>query len=193
MELIIYTDLHLGAPYEIKADLTFGKNIFYIGDIVDLTNCKKELIESFIKLISTILSKAKCNYIRGNHEMNADRRMPQHFDGKVLQYFQIYEGIYLAHGDFGLLWSTQRSNKFTSQKLGSKWLMRTITRAIEQFRKIFPYKISNDSLERIYTEMKKREVNTIILGHGHPKKRLDIQYKGKRIIILPRGKNIVRL
>ena len=113
MQLIIYTDLHIGAPHEIRPKLTFGDNVFYIGDIVDLLNCKTHLIKPYARLIARILSKTHHNYIRGNHEMDADRKFPEFFDRKVLQYFQIYkEKIYLAHGDFGLLWPIEKSTKW---------------------------------------------------------------------------------
>jgi len=193
MKLIIYTDLHLGSSYEIQTDLTFGENVFYLGDIVDINHCKKKFVNQYVELASNIQKRAKRNYIRGNHEMNIDRKCQEYFNGSVLQYFQIYKKVYLAHGDYGLLWPEWKSNRFSSQKLGANVFLRMASYLIEKIRQIRPYKISKVSLSRIYNEMIKREIDIIILGHAHPKKKIDMVYQGKRIIILPRGKNVIEL
>ncbi len=69
-KFIFYSDLHIGAPNEIKVKLKLTKNTVFLGDNFDIKNSKiyeLEKIKSIREKIRKTLLKKEGIYLSGNH------------------------------------------------------------------------------------------------------------------------------
>jgi len=187
--MIVYSDLHLfGTHKKIDIDLEFGPEVFYIGDIVDIKNCRKKNINEAKQLLEKIEKNAGKNYIAGNHELK-----------KGSNEYIIYKNILLCHGDI-FLWSKERYLKWRngSIKPGKSDFIRFLLRLKNCFVRFRIINLNENVLNKIYKYVLALDkgVNTVIIGHEHPnkiiKKKIAINnYPEITIIIVPRGKNYI--
>ena len=187
--IVVYTDLHLyGAHKPVNVPLEFGDNIFYIGDIVDLKNCKKKDLKIAERLLKEITQKAGENYVPGNHELTYGNKK-----------FIVYKDILLTHGDY-FCWKEKRVEKWRGgkKKPGKISIIHLFFRFKNLFARPRGGKLSQKELSKIYNLANSPSYNckTVIIGHKHPNKILEYDYKEKngisiKVYVIPRGRNII--
>lgn len=185
MKQIIYTDCHELATNLIKTDVltvAAASNVRLIGDIIDGANCKKSDVNKAIDLINILKLRHGDNYIFGNHERQG---MPAPCYIKL-------ENAVLAHGDLEA--NFQKWLEYRNKAMGASFFKRgVIVNAIEAAEKIINRKPKEDFLNRAANIAKYHGVKTYVCGHFHPDEKIEVEHKGYRIIILPRGRNEIEL
>jgi len=185
--MIIYSDLHLyGAHSPMKEALTFGKDVFYIGDNVDLKNCPRRLLQDAYHLVRHIKKNAGDNYLPGNHELSYGKKT-----------FIQYHRVLLTHGDI-FFWPQKKIVHWRGGgiKAGISNFMWCLFRVKNYFRDLWPMPIHSKHFEKIYQTATAPgfQCHTVIIGHEHPHKIIKKMYSLNNgpeiaIIILPRGKH----
>ncbi len=185
-ELVIYSDLHIGAPTEIKEKIICTKNTIFLGDNFDLKNTLKNNLNEIEKLrLETIQNCRKVGgiYISGNHSLESIKS----------NFYQIRESVLFLHGDVidaGIGRANIWRKIFRKGKSKLYWLL------LREYRKYFSGETSSFKkryFERAYNLAKINKCHTIVMGHFHPKKLIDLNYNGVRIIFVPRGKSKIKL
>lgn len=175
------SDLHEGAPNELQGYAypyqPQNDKEYYVGDNIDMTNCKK----SKVKFYQDKLNKLKQFYgdrlITGNHEAQRDT------DRLVI----IKPGIAVMHGD-DIFWGRNKSAEYRQKDHGAGFLKRGLwVNALEAIEQGYDRKVSDQDLNRFSAICDTFGVHTIIVGHLHPTKQLDIDHNGKKLIVLKRG------
>lgn len=181
MKLRIYCDIHLYSPMDLKIPITDLEKSIFIGDNVDLANCKKKDHERAMITYNHLKIHSK-HWIDGNHE-----RMRENND-----YIKMYENknmdhIMLVHGDFEA-WGIDRAQKYRLKKHCAGWFKRNLwVRALKNFEKIGKHKPSKKMIKNLVAHAKFLNCKTIICGHKHPKDTYDYMHDGVRVIVLKRG------
>lgn len=173
----IYSDLHIGAPHELEYKIKYTKNTVFLGDNFDIKNTiKNELheIESFRKKTIDRLKKVKGIYISGNHSLSPFKK----------NLFCVRKGILFTHGDL-IDYQEKKGKKWRRKKKGVSKIFLRFLRIVHKFIKHKP--ILQRHIRRAYSFAKSNNVHTIVMGHFHPKRIIDIKFKDVRIIFLPRG------
>lgn len=179
MKMKFVCDLHIGSTNEKKVTYDLSdKKLMLIGDIFDMTNCKKSEVKKYQNLIDNTKAVLKERYLFGNHEAQRD-------------YDRLYKipgtrtGV--MHGDY-IFWGAEKSQNYREKSHGAGFLKRLLwVNALEAFENGYDRKIKTDDLDRFNTMCIKYDVDRVIVGHLHCKKRIDITYKGKLLTVLPRG------
>lgn len=175
MKLRIYCDIHLYSPMDLKIPITDLEKSIFIGDNVDLANCKKKDHDRAIKMYYHLRHNA-LHLIDGNHE-----RMAQ--NNAVVK----SDHVMLVHGDFEA-WGDKRAIKYRSKSHCAGWFKRNLwVRALKNFEKIGKHKPSKKMINNLVAHAKFRNCTTIICGHAHPKETYDKLHDGIRVIVLKRG------
>jgi len=178
MKYKIYADCHLGSPIEIKPDGLFDPsgNTILLGDIVDLANCENKMVEYYNNLRHQFIRIHKDNYIDGNHE-------------RIYSFtnnFVIKNNIIFAHGDLEA--NFEKWVKYRQKSHGAGWFKRKfIIPFIREAEEIINRKPKEEFLLGAWNLAKLSKCTTYVCGHFHPKEKIDIFYRGVRIIIVPRG------
>ena len=182
MKLVIYSDIHKGAPHETKFDLFQALEVedaYFTGDIYDLKNTEKSKLKHYENEFKEFKKKAGARYILGNHEcMKPD------------EYYVKRDHVLLCHGHT-LVYSEDKVKRWENKKIGKSKLRYWIYRLKHLGKKIVSkeYKPSEELKEKCYNLCKAYECNTIVFGHTH--RHCDIKFKGIRIINVPRGRTII--
>ena len=158
----------------------YNHQTIYIGDIVDLKSCRKENLQEARLTIKKIKEECFGNYVSGNHELDLDKD----------SFYLVKGDTLFTHGDF-IFWGENMALKWRSQSPGLTkfsffwvWLFNSII-------KWRPYFLTNKIKDKIVEAANYYDCEKVIMGHRHPFNKIDTTYKGIRIIVLPRGKNIV--
>ena len=177
-------DLHIFAPNElkIKGD-QFNPQLpreYYIGDNLDLINCKKKDVPKVQELIDFLREKYGKRFITGNHEAQRD------MDKLII----IKPGVAVMHGDL-IFWGADKSERYRRKDHGAGFLKRGLwVNALESLEAGYDRKISKEDLIRFDYLCEKYSVHTIIVGHLHPEKTITtISPQGNKLIALKRGVN----
>ena len=177
-------DLHIFAPNElkIKGD-QFNPQLpreYYIGDNLDLINCKKKDVPKVQALIDFLREKYGKRFITGNHEAQRD------MDKLII----IKPGVAVMHGDL-IFWGIEKSEKYRKKDHGAGFLKRFFwVNALETVEAGYNRKISKEDIDRFDEICKVHGVHTIIVGHLHPEKTITtISPQGNKLIALKRGVN----
>jgi len=177
-------DLHIFAPNElkIKGD-QFNPQLpreYYIGDNLDLINCKKKHVAVLQERINNLRVLYGDRFITGNHEAQRDR------DRLVI----IKPGIAVMHGDL-IFWGADKSERYRRKDHGAGFLKRFFwVNALETVEAGYNRKISKEDIDRFDEICKVHGVHTIIVGHLHPEKTITtISPQGNKLIALKRGVN----
>ncbi|MBD3313540.1 hypothetical protein GF345_03790 [Candidatus Woesearchaeota archaeon] len=177
----IYCDLHTGAPHEIPLDeFTFTKNTVFLGDNFDLKNCLKTDLEAIIAKRQDVMERCRRTggiYVTGNHSLD-DNHL-----------YDTRDGILFMHGDLAINHSAKRN---TSRRMGRS---RIAWSYLKIYYAVVPDSIPvfNSLLRKAYALAEENDCHTILMGHFHPMRMIEKDYKGKRIIIMPRGKNEISI
>jgi UDP-2,3-diacylglucosamine pyrophosphatase LpxH len=172
-------DLHIGSPIQIMEDqymnVQSDENTFFLGDIIDLANCKKSEIKKYQDVYLQLKRKHGENIIPGNHERSG-----------ISEHVIKRPNFVAVHGD--LQANLKRWTEYRSKPHGAGFLKRTfLVPFIREAEMIVERKPKSDFLDRAADFSLAFGMNTYICGHFHPKNKIEIMHKGVRIIILPRG------
>lgn len=173
----IYADLHFFGPHKINMTQHLSNtNSVYLGDIYDCSNCKKSDIKTAMHYKKHLREHIGQRYVSGNHELDT-----------VNQNY-IDKGILFTHGDF-VFWGKKKSLKFRNREAGSGTLKRFFVKIIHKyFRPLWsPKTLTGKQIDQAYNYARNLKCHTIVMGHLHPKKIINIKYRQVRIIVVPRG------
>lgn len=185
MKLNIYTDVHLYSPAYDGTQIKDVENSYFIGDIVDLANCKKEDIAKCMTMRNAMKVNSK-GWIDGNHERIS-------LSNDNIHLTRVLTRVVMVHGDFEA-WGDERAVKYRSKSHGAGFLKRQLwTRALKFFEDIWPVKVSKKMITNLHATAVNHSSDIIIAGHVHPSQRFDKVIDGVRIIVLKRGHNIVEI
>lgn len=175
-------DLHLHAPNALDINNPFNPSNpreYYIGDNLDMTNCKKKDVQKVQREINFWRDLYGYRFITGNHEAQRDS------DTLVV----VKQGVGVMHGD-DIFWGREKSLQYRRKEHGAGFLKRSLwVNALEAFENGYDRKVSEEDLVRFDSLCKHHGVPTIIVGHMHPKETFEINRNGNKLIVLKRGVN----
>lgn len=189
-QFTIYSDLHLGAPDEIKENLEFNKNSIFLGDNFDFENTPKTDLEKFLKLRKEAMEKAAESgsiFIDGNHEL---------VELKEDNFYAVKEETIFLHGDV-FNYGFEGAKKWRTKRKGGR--SKFYVMLYKLFRKICPNNINTYTflffgkkvLKRAAEFAKEKKCKRIVFGHFHLKKMFETIQDGIKILCVPRGKSVV--
>jgi len=182
----IYSDLHIGHPYEIITEFIFTKNTVFLGDNFDIKNALKSEVSKTIEKRNNTIKKIKevgGIYVAGNHSLK-----------NLEDCVTLRNKILFLHGDI-IGYGEERAKKFRSKgNPGKSWLYRLWLDIIMNKLGInsTPW-IRNKWIKKAVEMAKVYKCNTVCMGHFHPKKLFDKKINKIRIVVLPRGKTEIKL
>jgi len=185
----VYSDLHLFGPHEVRDVILdmISKDCIYLGDIIDLKNCKKEFIQAAKDAIISLERQLERRYVHGNHELTP------------FQDIYIADGVLFTHGDFQI-WGQKRAQAFRSKKPGSGSVKRWLSKALNVGREALTTgELKEKHIKSLMSFAKSYNCHTIVIGHRHPKELIDNTYTNAkngekiRIIVVPRGISTIRV
>lgn len=186
--MIIINDIHLFSSHALYSVENFEEilnfyrkmrnEIVLAGDIVDLSNVKKNEVDDAIKYAQKLKYDFGPRYLCGNHEL-------QTFDSEI--YKIPNEPILIAHGHRELWGQEKCEEYYKNSSIGAGFLKRSILPAFDYFRHFKNPKINNEQENRINYLLQKYSCKTLICGHSHIKKKIQIG----NVILLPRGVNVI--
>jgi predicted phosphodiesterase len=193
MKFVFVTDLHLYAPHAIEAPGFWDEDPshYSLGDMFDLKCQKRRTPQSEgmtrMRALHRFLQLYKGRFVRGNHELNRidgpDELVVEGDTGRIV----------LTHGDL-LFWGKGRSFLYRSQKPGANVWQRLWTGfTCGILARRFGLSVKIDFLERAAEIAQRHQAGTVVCGHWHPPKLLELQHQGVRIFVLPRGKTVLHL
>ncbi len=174
MKFKVYNDIHFFAPHALNVNLETSANVILNGDIVDLASCKKKEVGKAKNYIEKLRGIYGLRYVSGNHELD--------FWNKSYS----KDGVVFTHGDY-IFWGKEKADKFRSKAPGAGWLKRHIGIPIVNAVRPKQAELTVEEIHLCISEMKIYCDNTIVLGHKHFDKIIDIKVNKHRIIVLPRG------
>lgn len=181
---IFHTDTHIGATNQLpgfsEKDLDpSNENEWVLGDVFDLTNCKKKEVKLLQGRLDHFRKLYGKRYITGNHEAQKD--------ADLFQWIDQSKGVAAMHGDF-IFWGLEKSFKYRNKDHGAGLLKRLLwVNAIEAIEKGYDRQVNSDDLNRFSGYCKSNGIKVLIVGHMHPKKTLKIYHGDLVLIVLKRG------
>ena len=159
-----------------------GEIVVYLGDNIDIRNVsRKELAHA--KQTVLWMKKHTDMFIMGNHEL----------DVTPAPNFYKHDGVLFTHGDF-ISWDLEKVKAFRSKPKSAGWFKRNILIPVIDFaRHVYEPMITDEFKKRLVSYAIEYDCHTVVMGHRHPSKRIDVMIDGYRCIILPRGINKVEL
>lgn len=184
MKYTLVADTHLFSKYEVPnirqrvLDLPANENTILLGDIVDLSCCDKNSLQNANRVHEYLEEKHGTNYLDGNHD-------PEYPIGT----FKILNSIYITHGDLEAnpeKWPQYRKKHLKKQ--GAGWLKKLfIMNTVSLFNELIGGRPKIEFFQRAAKRAKANNCHTYICGHLHPKKLIDVNYDGIRIVVVPQG------
>jgi hypothetical protein len=183
-DIIVYNDIHLKGPHPVKVNWEYGPHCYYLGDNVDLSHCRKEDVLNALITLTFMSNLFQDRFVRGNHELNAIDKPDKLVVGKTL----------LTHGDY-IFWPKKYADRYRQKPQGANWLKRWFSfSGIDPIRFLLPEaRLHRRSLRKMAFLAKKNKCTMIVVGHRHPKRTIRYEYRGIKIIVLPPGKNYIRI
>lgn len=182
-QFIVYNDLHIGTDFSIEFQ-SFEKDAILLGDVIDLRGCKKNDVDKFLSIYKNL--SINHIYCVGNHEAILAR---------IGDYY-VSNNIVFAHGHLQF-WGYDKSYKYMKKKHGRSTVGRFFSKAINSVRMAKPFSMSQEQKNRCVDLCVSTGTDVIVLGHKHPSEKHDFIYenerKNVRIIVLPRGRNVLYL
>jgi UDP-2,3-diacylglucosamine pyrophosphatase LpxH len=198
MNLKIYSDLHWGQTSEILKDVVPSSGVFFTGDIFDIKNTSKKIIKEQLNKQSSFIYRCKevgAHYILGNHDLLPDNELnvaylDENFKlTNVLSYVPrhiVIGDVLLTHGHY-IAWDQVKIDEWKNKKPDGVGVFRKFTLSVQDMYKRGTWKPDAVESERAYQLAKTFSCKTVIFGHHHTETLVDIDYKGVRIINVPRG------
>lgn len=187
---VFHTDVHIGATNQLggfseKNLDPSNENEWVLGDVFDLTNCKKKDVKKIQEQLDHFRKLYGRRFITGNHEAQKDSDQFQWIDQS--------RGIAAMHGDF-IFWGQEKSLKYRFKDHGAGFLKRLLwVNAVEAIEKGYDRQVNGDDLKRFSGYCKASEIKVLIVGHMHPKKTIKIYHDGLVLIVLKRGTTMLDL
>lgn len=186
----VYTDDHWFGPHAINGPTTPldlrrlkpDSKIILLGDNFDRKNSKKNEFELCTQTMYNYYEIFGKMAVGGNHELIPFLERP-HYK---------YKNVIFTHGD--ILWGEERMNEFRAKPQGGAgFIKRRMVCALDAARKLKKVKLDEREITILSQYAKKEGCDTIVIGHKHPKKKLEYSYNGVLIVVLPRGMNELTL
>jgi len=179
---IIYNDIHKFAPHEMDVEYNYGSNVIYNGDIVDLGACSYGDLPKANEFLQDLIEKSKGNFTSGNHEKTMEHQ------------FVVKGEILFTHGDL-IFKDVISARNFRWGREGSGWFRRLYVHAGSYLRSFLKKnkEISDGDMAGAIAWATKHNCSTVVCGHKHPKNKLTRIKNGVRLIVLPRGRNVIEL
>jgi len=176
-------DLHRGAKNELHCDYDLSdKNLYIVGDVYCMANIPKSEVKKQQNNIDRERNILKNRYITGNHERQRDQDRVEKINSQV--------GV--MHGDY-IMWGHNRSVEYRSGKHGLGSLMYKLkgtlwVNTLEAIEHGYERELNKNDLERALGVCRHNALKVVIIGHGHFPELVRQNYKGIKVIGLPRGK-----
>lgn len=184
-EFIIYSDLHKGHTYEMKLKIRFSKNVVLLGDNFDVKNILKKELSGLIEKRTRAMEMVKSAggiYISGNHSLE-----------KLGECCVVRNGILFLHGDT-IEYGISGANKYrTWGSPGKSAFYKKIHGILRQRWLDECNSVNKRYLNRARNLAIKNSCHTVCMGHFHPRKIIDKDSGGIRIVIVPRGVTRIKL
>jgi UDP-2,3-diacylglucosamine pyrophosphatase LpxH len=190
MKFKVYADTHIFSPIEICREEVNNEpaavNTLFIGDIIDLANVAKNQVETARAAFRFLDMKHGDNYICGNHS-----RMTTQNEA-IMRTTESGTRIIFVHGDIEA--NPTKWRQYRAQPHGASAFKRKfVIPFIKEAEAIIDRKLKPEVLDNIVKLCESYNCNVYVCGHYHPETVQEINYKGKRIIILKRGLNEIEI
>lgn len=187
IEFWVYSDIHKDSPIAMDINMMekSGKGVIksYIGDNYDLKNCLKDRVQ-IVKDSITFIKNYFHVFVTGNHELDHERSLAH-----------VYKKVLFTHGDY-VLWGEKKADEYRAKKPGASFFKRKfIIPLFQKYRALFKkvYKLDQEQIERSIQYMKSFNCKYIVMGHTHCSEVQYEHYGIYTIILVPRGKTILKL
>ena len=188
-EYTIFADYHIGHPFGIEPAFSFNENTVFLGDNFDVKNALKNKLSEIVRLREKTINNCENSggiYISGNHSLE-----PITNKSKLIA---IRNGILFTHGDiigFGSKSANLYRTLFSPGKNKFFWVI------LKGWRKLFPgtsSRFTKKQIKRMIELVKQNNCKTLVMGHFHTKNGvIDFVKNGIRIVVVPRGKTVIKL
>lgn len=188
MELILWADTHYFADHEIKKKIEEAPNTYLLGDIVDFKNCRKKDLDEAISYYDRLKFIFEDKMIDGNHEISkGDHYLTvETLEGKTVGF---------THGH-RIFWSTEKVIDWENRPVKGIGAFKEFKLTVaHELRTLFKTSksLSKSNQNKCLEYMKNYNLDVLLLGHIHPKKLIDIEIEGKRVVVCERGRNTIIL
>lgn len=187
MKIKVISDCHKNGPDPVDCLFELGPNIIYIGDNHELKNIPMEGVEKRIAEFHKFVIDCRntdTHIIPGNHEVVygliccTAKEVIREINGKR---------VLFSHGD-KILWPLERYRRWSLMEPGAGKFKIAISKMGSKLRRfISPSRLSKKKLDKLAAHAKSLGCDTIVVGHTHPKKLIDVVHDDIRIINVPRG------
>jgi len=198
MKKIILADTHKFSLHVLDVNCfpVFSGNVYLIGDIVDMKNCKKKEVGLAKRYVNSLRMVYGKRYVSGNHECGFWNYMYIERDGipSITPHPTLAtpEGIMYIHGD--MILDLKKWTKARKRKPGASWWKRLSVGFGGFVRGLGgEKKWSQSRLKKVSAYGKRYRCHTVVMGHMHPARVLDETYNGVRCIAVPRGRTELEL
>ncbi len=185
----IFSDYHIGHPYALKPNFSFSENTVFLGDNFDIKNALKKDLDKITRLKKETIDNCKKGngiILYGNHSLEPITNRSG--------LFAIRDNVLFTHGDI-IQWGSKRTHFYRTFYSPGKskfyWVL------LKWWRNLFPgniTKLSKKQIRRAVKLAKQNKCKTIVMGHFHPSKGIiDLKEEGIRIVVVQRGKAVIRL
>lgn len=191
----VVNDIHIGSKYcddsESEQKLFQLKNdglTVLNGDIVDLSCCPNKDVKGLKDYQKSLLLKWGDKYISGNHDLIGEQN--------IIQVIATKSGnkVLFTHGD--LVKDAKKWSEYRYKKAGAGFL-KLLWVAFADTQDWVKDKINTSKLEPMFTSAatwaNDYDCKYIVMGHLHPRKKIEIERDGVTIIILPKGFNTLEI
>jgi len=174
---IIFSDVHMYGPLAIDVNWEYEKNCVYLGDNVDVTGSLAKDSELVYSALRFYRNKFGDRFCSGNHE--AYELNPHRYqDGNIL----------FCHGD-DVFWGRKKSHRFRCKEGGNGGIVDKLWQLfIDRYVAVFNYPLFPSVKKRILSLAETWGVNTIVMGHTHPKKLRKFKVGKVTVYVVPRGR-----
>ena len=176
MKLKVLADIHLYGPHSLSEGILLQPFDISLGDIFDIKwTLKKEIKKALAhqKDFSEALKAKGVVEVDGNHDLKSNL------------IFYVLNGVLFTHGD-RVCWDAETvAKKMKASKDGvSAWKRNAFALAV----KAKPFgNLSKEEIAKASALAKEHGCHTIVFGHTHVEKIIDVVFDGVRIINVPRG------
>lgn len=183
-DIVVFNDVHIFGLHTARVKWEYGANCYYLGDNVDLSHCDNRDVVNASLTLTCMNNLFKDRFVRGNHELNQIDVPDTLKVGNTL----------LTHGDY-IFWPRKYADRYRKRKPGMNWFRRWFTlSALDPLRHLLPEaRLHRRSLRKMAFLAKKHKCSMIVVGHRHPKRIIRYEYRGIKILVLPPGKNHIRI
>jgi len=175
-KLVVLSDTHYFGPHALSKELLKQKINISLGDIFDRKwTLKNEVIQASKeqKEFSEFCKKKGVIEIDGNHDLKSDLL------------FYVKNGVLFTHGHY-VSWDQKTIDK--KEKSSKNGVLQKARDVFLTEEMAHPYgTLSKRKIQKAVMLARKYNCHTIVFGHTHVEKLIDMKVDGVRIINVPRG------